>query len=237
MSEVRGRAKVLHTGELCIRNAAEGATFARTTQLLCSDDSAAVSKAQATPDMGVGPYELLSNVINKVFDKGDPLPVGKGEAQEIKAFPGFGFTMTVNNVSVNLEETRFDVTLSNTSLLGFQSNGAPRVSNGGVVKQVVSLPHGRDTFVIGGLTKQEEVESRTGVPWLMDIPVLGYLFSSVSNSVKHTELVVMAQCEWDSPADKPEVKNTSKAETRGAPMAVSVMPAQDIPADIPQPQI
>ncbi len=241
--ESRGKAKVLHTGELCIRNAAEGATFARTTQLLYSDDSAAVSKAQAAPDMGVGPYELLSQVINKVFDKGDPLPVGKGEAQEIKAFTGFGFTMTVNNVSVNLEETRFDVTLSNTSLLGFQSNGAPRVSNGGVVKQVVSLPHGKDTFVIGGLTKQEEVESRTGVPWLMDIPVLGYLFSSVSNSVKHTELVVMAQCEWDTPADKPDLKNTSKAETRGAPVAAKkptsgpVMPAPDIPADVPQPQI
>ena len=243
--ESRGKAKVLHTGELCIRNAAEGATFARTTQMLYSDDSAAVSKATATPDMGVGPYQLLSQVINKVFDKGDPLPVGKGEAQEIKAFTGFGFTMTVNNVSVNLEETRFDVTLSNTSLLGFQSNGAPRVSNGGVVKQTVSLPHGKDTFVIGGLTKQEEVESRTGVPWLMDIPVLGYLFSSVSNSVKHTELVVMAQCEWDAPADKPEVKNTSKAETRGAPVAAKkpasaselVMPAQNIPADVPQPQI
>ncbi|MBR3506656.1 MAG: hypothetical protein IKO02_06385 [Lentisphaeria bacterium] len=243
--ESRGKAKVLHTGELCIRNAAEGATFARTTQMLYSDDSAAVSKATATPDMGVGPYQLLSQVINKVFDKGDPLPVGKGEAQEIKAFPGFGFTMTVNNVSVNLEETRFDITLSNTSLLGFQSNGAPRVSNGGVVKQTVSLPHGKDTFVIGGLTKQEEVESRTGVPWLMDIPVLGYLFSSVSNSVKHTELVVMAQCEWDAPADKPEVKNPTKPETRGAPVAAKkpasvsepVMPAQNIPADVPQPQI
>ena len=235
--ESRGRAKVLHTGELCIRNAAEGATFARTTQLLYSDDSAAVSKAVSTPDMGVGPYQLLSQVIGAVFDKGDPLPVGKGEAQEIKAFPGFGFTMTVNNVSVNLEETRFDVTLSNTSLLGFQSNGAPRISNGGVVKQAVSLPHGKDTFVIGGLTKQEEVESRTGVPWLMDIPMLGYLFSSVSKSVKHTELVVMAQCEWDAPADKPELKNTSKKETRGAPVAVPVMPAQNIPADVPQPRI
>lgn len=39
------------------------------------------------------------------------------------------------------------------------------------------------------------------------------------------------------PADKPDLKNTSKAETRGAPMAVPVMPAQNIPADMPQPQI
>ena len=236
--ESRGKAKVLHTGELCIRNAAEGATFARTTQLMYSDDSAAVSKAISTPDMGVGPYELLSTVIGAVFDKGDPLAVGKGEAQEIKPFPGFGFTMTVNNVSVNLAETRFDVTLSNTSLIGFQSNGAPRITSGGVVQQTVSLPHGKDTFVIGGLTKQTEVESRTGVPWLMDIPVLGYLFSSVSNSVKNTELVVMAQCEWDSPADKPGLKNTTKAETRGSPAAIRpVMPDQGIPAGVPRPEL
>ena len=51
--------------------------------MLYSDDSAAVSKATATPDMGVGPYQLLSQVINKVFDKGDPLPVGKGEAKRV----------------------------------------------------------------------------------------------------------------------------------------------------------
>ena len=33
------------------------------------------------------------------------------------------------------------------------------------------------------------------------------------------------------------LKNTTKAETRGAPRAVPVMPAQNIPADVPQPQI
>ena len=77
----------------------------------------------------------------------------------------------------------------------------------------------------------------------MDIPVLGYLFSSVSKSVKRTELVVMAQVEWDAPADKPDLKNTTKAETRGAPVAAKtpasgpVMPPQGIPADVPQPQI
>ena len=211
-----GNARIAHTGELCIRNATEGATSARTTQLFYSDDSQAVSDAKTSPDMGVGPYELLSNIIGQVFTRGDDPAVGKGNQQIVTAFAGFGFSMTVNNVSVNLDETLFDVTLSNTSLIGFQSNGAPRISSGNVVKQTVSLPHGKDSFVIGGLSKQETVKSKTGVPWLMDIPYLGWLFSSESTSVKHSELVVVAECEWDSPSDKPELNATTKKQTRGA---------------------
>ena len=129
------------------------------------------------------------------------LSYGKGNQQITTAFTGFGFTMTVNNASVNLEETRFNVTLNNTSLIGFASNGTPRISKGNAVTQDVSLPHGKDSFVIGGLRKQETVKSRTGVPWLMDIPYLGYLFSTESNSVRHAELIVVGECSWDSPSD------------------------------------
>ena len=83
------------------------------------------------------------------------------------------------------------------SLIGFQSNGAPRISQGSVVKQNVSLPFAGDGgFVIGGLNKSEVVESSTGIPWLSDIPYLGYLFSSKSKSVKNSELVVVASCQW-----------------------------------------
>ena len=77
----------------------------------------------------------------------------------------------------------------------------------------VSLPHGKDSFVIGGLRKKEVVKSKTGVPWLCEIPLLEYIFGSVSTSVKDTELIVVAQCEWDSPNDRPNLKNTSRRET------------------------
>ena len=60
------------------------------------------------------------------------------------------------------------------------------------------------------LRKQEKVESSTGIPWLSDIPVLGYLFSSKSTSVKHSELIVMAQCSWASPKDMPDVHSMSR---------------------------
>ena len=118
--------------------------------------------------------------------------------------------MAVTNASVNLAETSFQVTLNNTSLIGFQSNGQPRISSPSVVSLQVSLPYGRDSFVIGGLRKQEKVESSTGIPWLADIPILGYLFATKSNSVKHSELVVLAQCEWASPKDAPQVHGMSR---------------------------
>ena len=104
---------------------------------------------------------------------------------------------------MNLAETRFTVSLSNSSLIGFESNGTPRISESSVVGQVVSLPYGTDSFVIGGLRKQEEVTSSSGIPLLKSIPWIGYLFSTESKSIKSSELIVVGECEWDAQPDKP----------------------------------
>ena len=195
----RGKAEIVHTGELVVRNNTP-ATFSRTTQIFFVDTSQPAGDATDLPDTGVGVGELLSAIIGKVVSPND-IAVGKGNAQIVTGQGGFGFTMTVNNASVNLQETRFNITLSNTSLIGFASNGAPRISKGSTIEQEVSLPFGMDSFVIGGLRKQEVVTSRTGIPFLMDIPYLEYIFSSVSKSVKHSELIVTAECVWESPSE------------------------------------
>lgn len=46
------------------------------------------------------------------------------------------------------------------------------------------------TAVIGGLIRNNEGEVKSGVPFLMDIPLLGYLFSSVSKVDQQRELVI-----------------------------------------------
>ena len=208
----KGKAKVAYTGEMLIRNNTP-ALLDRSTQIFYIDVSKPVPDATELPDTGVGPYELLSAIINKAIAR-DDVPVGKGNQQITTQFTGFGFRMQVTNASVNLNETRFTVTLSNSSLLGFESSGQPRISKSSVVTQDVSLPFGKDSFVIGGVKKQETVESTTGVPWLMDIPYLGYLFSTKSNSVKRSELIVMAECAWDSPDDKPNVQGMTTKTTK-----------------------
>lgn len=207
----KGHAKVTYTGELCIRNNTP-ALLDRKTQIFYVDTSKPADDATAFPDMGVGPYELLSKLIGREIADND-LPVGKGNRQEVEKFTGFGFTMKVENASVNLAETRFTISLTNSSLIGFESNGTPRISSNSVVSQDVSLPYGRDSFVIGGLRKQEEVKSESGIPILKSIPWIGYLFSTKSTSIKHSELVVLGECEWAAPMDKPQQPAKSKSQT------------------------
>ena len=207
----KGHAKVTYTGELCIRNNTP-ALLDRKTQIFYVDTSKPAGDATAFPDMGVGPYELLSKLIGREIADND-LPVGKGNRQEVEKFTGFGFTMKVENASVNLAETRFTISLTNSSLIGFESNGTPRISSNSVVSQNVSLPYGRDSFVIGGLRKQEEVKSESGIPILKSIPWIGYLFSTKSTSIKHSELVVLGECEWAAPMDNPQQPAKSKSQT------------------------
>ena len=211
----KGKAHILHSGTLTVRNNSSG-SFSRTTQIFFSDSSTSVVNSEGLPDMGVGPYELLSQLIGETVKGKNPdrtdtadIPVGKGSALNVAKSSGYGFTMNVSNAVVGLKECRFDISLQNTSLIGFLSNGAPRISQGNVVKQSVSLPFsGNGFFVIGGLNKKEVTDSSTGIPWLSDIPILGYLFSSKSKSVKNSELIVVGQCNWASPDDNPRSNMT-----------------------------
>jgi pilus assembly protein CpaC len=55
------------------------------------------------------------------------------------------------------------------------------------------------SFVIGGLLDNEEVETFRKMPLLGDIPVLGKLFQSMSKSKTNTELIVICTAELVSP--------------------------------------
>ncbi|MBO7329225.1 MAG: hypothetical protein J6W00_10695 [Lentisphaeria bacterium] len=211
----KGKAHILHSGTLTIRNNTSG-KFSRTTQIFYPDSSSQLPGTTGTPDMGVGFYQLLSQLIGETVSGKNPfrtdtadIPVGKSNALQVQKSGGYGFSMEISNAIVGLKECRFDVTLQNSSLIGFLSNGSPRISRGNVVTQTVSLPFsGEGFFVIGGLNKKEVSDSSTGVPWLSDIPVIGYLFSSKSKSIKNSELIVLGQCNWSSPEDNPRSNMT-----------------------------
>jgi general secretion pathway protein D len=49
----------------------------------------------------------------------------------------------------------------------------------------------RDTIILGGFIRSDKSKTRTGVPLLQDIPILGALFSSRSNSKNREELIVL----------------------------------------------
>lgn len=208
----KGKAKIVHTGTMVIRNNYL-AVLERTTQLFYPDKTAPANGSTNSPDLGINSYRLLSDIVGKLFSS----DIGVAKANQEKtsvASTAFGFEMKVDNASVNLLETRFDVSLSNTSLLGFQSDGTPRISNKNVVSQTVSLPHCNGSFIIGSLAKEEITTSKTGIPFLKDIPYLGYLFSTQATSRKHSRLIVAGRCRFASVPDKPELNGSTKRETR-----------------------
>lgn len=47
------------------------------------------------------------------------------------------------------------------------------------------------TIALGGLISDSRSKSRTGIPWLGDLPVAGALFSTTSDNITRTELLVL----------------------------------------------
>ncbi|MGM0682355.1 MAG: type IV pilus secretin PilQ, partial [Thermodesulfobacteriota bacterium] len=50
--------------------------------------------------------------------------------------------------------------------------------------------HDGQTTVIGGLSKQTNTDSNRGMPWLKDLPGLGYLFKSISRNRKMEDVLI-----------------------------------------------
>ncbi len=47
------------------------------------------------------------------------------------------------------------------------------------------------TIIIGGLIREDKSKSRTGIPWLVKIPILGFLFGGTNDTNKRTELIIL----------------------------------------------
>jgi type IV pilus assembly protein PilQ len=47
-----------------------------------------------------------------------------------------------------------------------------------------------ETIVISGLTKQKRLDGTSGIPWLKDIPVLGWLFKGEGKSESMEEVLI-----------------------------------------------
>ena len=56
----------------------------------------------------------------------------------------------------------------------------------------ITVPN-KSTVVIGGLITDNTTRDTGGVPWLSDIPVLGYLFKETNKSKQRDELIIMIQ--------------------------------------------
>lgn len=56
----------------------------------------------------------------------------------------------------------------------------------------VTVPN-RQTVILGGLITEQEERTQTGIPYLRDIPGLGYLFASTKKDLTRRELIILIQ--------------------------------------------
>ena len=59
----------------------------------------------------------------------------------------------------------------------------------------IMIGNRNNRFVIGGIEKLDVVRGQGGIPILKDIPLIGWAFSTESESTKKSQLVVVAECE------------------------------------------
>ena len=195
----KGKAKIAYSGEVTVRQNTTS-TLSRTTQIFYTDTTVPPDDTQETIDNWfTRPLDNALQALGKE-SPGNDIRIGKDNQQNVTRAPqSFGFTMTVKAGSIAPEAAILQISLDNSSLIGYQSSGAPRIQKGNTIRNSVMISTRRNEFVIGGLEKREVVRGSTGVPYLKDIPGLGYLFQVESESTRKSQLVVAAQCEYVYP--------------------------------------
>ena len=105
----------------------------------------------------------------------------------------YGFTLSLTPV-VAEKSTQMTIDIRNDSLIGWNSDGTPRISRDAGLRTEVMMSNAGQSFVVGGLSKRSLVTSDGGIPWLKKIPILGYLFSTESQATKRSQLVLVLEC-------------------------------------------
>jgi len=89
--------------------------------------------------------------------------------------------LVVMDIQQNIEQIGGYVTISD--------NQVPKTTKRQAQAKVAV--HDRETIMLGGFISNSKTVSHSGVPWLMDIPLLGALFRSHSDTGDKTELIVL----------------------------------------------
>jgi type II secretory pathway component GspD/PulD (secretin) len=109
-----------------------------------------------------------------------------GVAQEVVQYRDVGTSLTILPTINEDGYVNLLLTQEVSSATAETQFGAPVISTREATTQI--LAQTGQTVVIGGLVDQQTEESRTGIPILKDIPVLGWLFGTTRESVTNSEL-------------------------------------------------
>ena len=188
----RGKARVLTSGVLNAKNRAT--TSINVGSGLFYDD---VSQKIEPGNTGRLPVPFAGEP--DVPDAGK-LEIQKGQQQITKVGEGFRFSLDLVEPIVTANSTTLKLHAESVSLIGWDSSGEPRL-NKSEIETEVQIGNSGKNFVIGGLKKFDIVRGVAGVPFLKDLPLLGWLFSTESESTKKSQIVILASAEYSTPFD------------------------------------
>jgi len=170
----KGKAKVLHTSEITIGNHAEG-RIEKMTQCFVAKSSP-ITEPEAA--------------------------IKKGNTIDWEATDRFGFSVKMTP-SINTQATTLKVKINNSSLIGYTSDGSPRIQQGAEINTEFMISNSGSKLVIGGIEKRSMMQISGGLPILKDIPLLGWAFSTETEATKRSQLLVVAEV---LPADNADSK-------------------------------
>ena len=96
-------------------------------------------------------------------------------------------TPTIN--SNNVVTMQISITLSGAQLNDTSSINSPIIINRSL--QTTAVVHSGDTILLGGLISQNKSKSKSGVPFLKNIPLIGKIFTSNSTKTTKSELIML----------------------------------------------
>ena len=116
----------------------------------------------------------------------------RGKQITTEASNQFGFNIEIMP-SINAKATTLNVKISNSSLIGYTSDGSPRIQKGAEIDTNFMISNEGTKLVIGGIEKRSVVSVSGGVPILKDLPLLGWVFSTETEATKRSQLLVVAE--------------------------------------------
>lgn len=111
-----------------------------------------------------------------------------GQTQEnFREYVEAGITLQISPTISASRYLRLNIELEVSTFVGAVSGAIPPPKLTRYLQTVVNVPDG-DTMVIGGIITDNKGRTRRSLPWLGDIPILGYLFSDNQDSSSKTTL-------------------------------------------------
>ena len=155
------------------REISNGNVIARPMILMLNGEKGSVSFGDSVPVMGSTTTNSATTVTVEYRDVGTNLNV----------------TPIINKVT---GEVTLNLEIEVSNITGWRTSGgttAPQIST----RKATTSTHLKDgeSFVIGGLMSERELNSLSGIPGLMNLPILGSLFRYHSKSKTYSEVYVM----------------------------------------------